>query len=97
MHLLETDIVCIELYVLLQDLYPLVLYQKCILELSINEWMNTAAHVSGCVDVVKNLTCHSSPVTSKRSSTSGKSKSLKPHVKLQQLHLCLTNMKGNVV
>lgn len=47
--------VCIELYVLLQDLYPLVLYQKCNVELSINERMNTAAHVSGCVKVVKNL------------------------------------------
>jgi len=46
--------VCIELYVL-QDLYPLVLYQKCILELRINEWMNSAAHVSGCVEVVKEL------------------------------------------
>jgi len=55
MYILKLYTVCIELYVLLHDLYPLVLYQKCILELSITERMNTAAHVSGCVEVVKNL------------------------------------------
>jgi hypothetical protein len=92
MYIMKLYTVCIELYVLLQDLYPLVLYQKCNVELSINERMNTAAHVSGCVKVVKNLKKALQP-----SSTSGKSKSLKPHVKLQQLHLCLTNMRGNVV
>jgi hypothetical protein len=55
MYILKLYTVCIELYVLLQDLYPLVLYQKCILELSITERMNTVAHVSGCIEVVKNL------------------------------------------
>ena len=42
------------LYVL-HDQYPLILYQKWIPQLSINECINTAAHVSGCVEAVKEL------------------------------------------